>query len=61
MSNIHTERTFESAIIAHLTSNGWFEGNASDFNSEIALDKKAILEFIQSSQPEEWFLLKPYY
>ena len=61
MINIHTEQTFESAIIGHLTSNGWFEGNANDFNSEIALSKKAILEFIQTSQPKEWELLKSYY
>lgn len=61
MSSIHTEQTFESAIIAHLTSSGWFEGNAIDFSSEIALDKKAILEFIQISQPKEWELLKSYY
>lgn len=61
MTSIHTESTFESAIIKHLTSNGWFEGNASDFSSEIALDKKAVLDFIQTSQPKEWELLKSYY
>ena len=59
--SIHTENVFESAIIEHLTSNSWFEGNANDFSSEIALDKKAILEFIQTSQPKEWDLLKSYY
>ena len=61
MSEIHTEQTFEAAIIEHLASNGWIEGNANDFSSEIALDKKAILEFIQTSQPKEWELLKSYY
>ncbi len=60
-NTIHTEQTFESAIIDHLTSNGWTEGNANDFSSEIALDKKAVLEFIQTSQPKEWELLKSYY
>jgi type I restriction enzyme R subunit len=60
-NGIHTESTFESAIIEHLTNNGWFEGNAYDFSSEIALDKKAVLEFIQTSQPKEWGLLKSYY
>lgn len=60
-NGIQTESTFESAIIEHLTSNGWFEGNAYDFSSEIALDKKAVLEFIQTSQPKEWDLLKSYY
>jgi type I restriction enzyme R subunit len=61
MDGIHTEQTFESAIIEHLTNNGWFEGNASNFSSEIALDKKAVLDFIQTSQPKEWELLKSYY
>ena len=60
-NNIHTESTFEAAIIEHLTSNGWNEGNATDFSSELALDKKAMLDFIQTSQPKEWELLKSYY
>ncbi|MDY0083760.1 MAG: hypothetical protein RBR74_11315, partial [Ignavibacteriaceae bacterium] len=60
MINIHTEQTFESAIIEHLTSNGWFEGNADNFSSDIALDKKAVVEFIQASQPKEWEILKSY-
>lgn len=58
---IVNESTFESAIIEHLTSKGWFEGDASDFSRDMALDKKAILEFIQFSQPKEWELLKSYY
>jgi type I restriction enzyme R subunit len=61
MSSMHTEQTFESAIIENLTSNGWFEGNANDFSSEISLDKNAILDFIQTSQPKEWELLKSFY
>lgn len=60
-NSIHTESTFESAIIRHLTENGWYEGDTNGFSSEIALDKKAILGFIQSSQPKEWELLKSYY
>jgi type I restriction enzyme R subunit len=58
---IVSESTFESAIIEHLTSHGWFEGKTDDFNSEIALDKKAILSFIQESQPKELERLKSYY
>jgi type I restriction enzyme R subunit len=58
---IHTEHTFESAIIKHFTENGWFEGSSTNFSSEIALDKKAVLNFIQTSQPSEWELLNSYY
>ena len=53
MNSIHTESTFESAIIEHLTSNGWLEGNDSDFSRDLALDKKAVLSFVQKSQPGE--------
>src|SRR6266581_360786 len=63
MSNnfIHTESTFESAIIDHLCNNGWQQGNANDFSRDLAFDKKAILTFIQSSQSKEWEKLKQYY
>ena len=61
MSSIYTESTFESAIIENLTNNGWFEGNSNDFSSEMALGKKAILDFVQTSQPKEWESLKSYY
>ena len=58
---IHTEATFESAIIEHLVSNGWQEGYSDNFNKELAFDKKAVLSFIQSSQPKEWEKLNSYY
>ena len=63
MSNsfIHTESTFESAIIEHLCNNGWQQGNATDFSKELAFDTKAILSFVQSSQNKEWEKLKQYY
>lgn len=62
MSNgIHSEATFESAIIEHLINNGWVEGDDGDFSAELALDKKALLSFVQSSQPQEWGKIKSYY
>lgn len=61
MNNIHTEQTFESSIIAHLTNNGWKEGSALNFSADLAFDKNAILNFIQTSQPKEWETLKSYY
>jgi type I restriction enzyme R subunit len=53
-NSIHTEETFETAVVAMLCETGWTEGNAADYSADIALDKKAVLEFIQKSQPEEW-------
>lgn len=61
MASIHTESTFESAIIEHLTANGWHQGNASDFSRDLSFDKKAVLSFIQTSQPKEWTKLQSYY
>jgi len=58
---IHTEATFESAIIESLCTNGWMQGNANNYSKDLALDKNAVLAFIQSSQPNEWAKLKTYY
>ncbi len=60
-NGIHTESTFESAIIEYLTTHGWHLGNASDFNRDLSFDKKAVLSFIQASQPKEWAKLQTYY
>ncbi|MBI5663477.1 MAG: type I restriction endonuclease subunit R [Nitrospirae bacterium] len=57
----HTETAFESAIVGHLISNGWHLGNASEFSRDLAFDKKAVLSFIQTSQPKEWDKLRSYY
>lgn len=59
--SIHTESTFESAIIEDLTSNGWHSGNESDYDKESAFDRKAVLEFLQTSQPREWNKIKSYF
>lgn len=60
-SPLHTEATFESAIIEHLCNNGWKQGDETDFSAELALDRKAILHFIQQSQSKEWKQLNEYY
>ncbi len=39
MNSIHTESTFESAIIEHLSSNGWTKDNTYDFSRDLALVK----------------------
>src|ERR1700739_3715000 len=58
---IHTEATFESAIVEHLCSNGWQQGNAAEFSKDLALDKKSVLNFIQATQSKEWEKLTQYY
>ena len=61
MSQIHTETTFESAIVEHLCNNGWIQGNSTDFNTSLAFDAKTVLKFIQSAQNKEWLKLTQYY
>ncbi len=63
MSNftIHTESAFESAIIEHLCDHGWQQGHASNFSRELAIDRMAIFEFIQRSQPKAWERLQQYH
>ena len=58
---IHTEATFESAIIESLVEIGWHEGNTLHFNKDLSFDKKAVLAFVQTSQAKEWERLQSYY
>jgi type I restriction enzyme, R subunit len=60
-NSIHTEATFESAIVEHLRNHGWQQGNSDDFNAATALDEKTVLQFVQQSQKKEWERLKQHY
>ena len=52
---VHTEKTFEEAIEAHLLDKGgWTKGNARDFNRESGLVPEAFFAFVQDSQPQHW-------
>ncbi len=60
-STIYTEATFETAIVEYLTANGWHLSDAAGFSRDLAFDKKAVLEFVQTSQPKEWAKMVSYY
>jgi type I restriction enzyme R subunit len=50
-----TEKAFEDAIVASLTTDGGYQlGNAAHFDCELALDRLTLLQFIQNSQPDTW-------
>jgi type I restriction enzyme, R subunit len=53
-TDIHKEGTFEAAITDHLTANGWTLGNRENFDAEFGFDSAAVLEFVQTSQQNEW-------
>lgn len=60
-NKIHTEQTFETAIIKHLCANGWTEGVNTDFDREFVLNTKSVLAFVQTTQPKEWGKLTQFY
>ncbi|HLG35227.1 MAG TPA: DEAD/DEAH box helicase family protein [Bacteroidia bacterium] len=60
-NKLHTEQTFETAVVSHLSSNGWIEGSAANFSRELCLDEKAVLEFLQTTQAKEWETFVQFY
>ena len=57
----HTEIRFEEAIEQSLIDNGYLKGDADRLDAKLALFSKDVIEFVQSSQPEYWKLLKEFY
>lgn len=59
MSSIHTEKTFETAIIECLVDQGgYIQGNADDYSVELGMFKTEVISFIQETQPEKWSKLE---
>lgn len=55
MTSIHTEATFESAIIQSLVeSGGYAETSKDDFSRELALDRHQVISFLKDTQPTRW-------
>jgi len=55
MSTITTEKTFESAIIEKLISQGGYaQGSTDDYSRELGMFKNEVIHFIQTTQPEKW-------
>ncbi len=52
---IHTEQTFEEAIeLALIQTGGYIKGYSEDFDPQLGLFPKYIIEFLKESQPKEW-------
>lgn len=60
-NKIHTEQTFETAIIEHLTENAWIEVSNKEYDRELAFFPNVILTFVKESQPKEWGRLQQFY
>lgn len=55
MTAIHTEETFELAIVEELIKHGgYIAGDPNNFDRELALDKISFISFLQQSQPAKW-------
>ena len=52
---IHTELTFEAAIeISLLEDGGYVKGNSKDFDAQLGIFPKYVIEFLENSQPKQW-------
>jgi type I restriction enzyme R subunit len=52
---LHSEHTFESAIVQSLVEHGGYaQGNAADYSPELGLFKYEVIHFLQESQPQKW-------
>ena len=58
MSGKHKEIHFESDIAAHLTANGWLEGDPAKYDRELALYPEDVFAWVQETQPKTWEKLK---
>ncbi|MCT2590879.1 DEAD/DEAH box helicase family protein [Streptomyces sp. N2-109] len=50
----HHEHAFEDGVVASLLASGWRQGEASHYNSELALDTARLFEFIGATQGDAW-------
>ena len=57
MTNAHNvtyESIFQADIISQMQAQGWKLGRSADYQRETALYEQDTLDFVQSTQPEQW-------
>lgn len=57
MTNAHNvtyESIFQADIVKQMQAHGWQLGSPSGYNKETALYEQDALDFVQSTQPQEW-------
>ncbi|MGM8872569.1 type I restriction endonuclease subunit R, partial [Psychrobacter sp. 2Y5] len=52
--NVTYETIFQADIITQMQAHGWQLGNPSDYTAETALYEQDVLDFVQTTQPQEW-------
>ena len=53
MTTRHREITFEEELVAHLTANGWLEGDPQKYDRELALYPEDLIGWLRDTQPQE--------
>lgn len=57
MTNAHNvtyESVFQADIVTQMQAQGWQLGNPSGYTAETALYEQDVLDFVQTTQPQEW-------
>ncbi|MGP5225328.1 type I restriction endonuclease subunit R [Psychrobacter aquimaris] len=52
--NVTYESVFQADIVTQMQAQGWQVGHASGYRAETALYEQDVLDFVQSTQPQEW-------
>ncbi|MEQ8689386.1 MAG: type I restriction endonuclease [Pseudomonadales bacterium] len=61
-SSAHKEVVLQQHLVAQLVSSeGYEERSADDFDRALAMDKECVLRFVKSTQPDEWAKLEAQY
>ena len=52
--NVTYESVFQADIVSQMQAHGWQLGNPSGYQAETALYEQDVLDFVQTTQPQEW-------
>lgn len=52
--NLTYELIFQADIVSQMQAQGWQLGNPSGYTAETALCEQDVLDFVQTTQPQEW-------
>ena len=52
--NFTYESVFQADIIDQMQAQGWQLGSPSGYTAETALYEQDVLDFVQTTQPQEW-------
>ena len=52
--NVTYESVFQADIVNQMQAHGWQLGSPSGYQKETALYEQDVLDFVQTTQPQEW-------